>query len=234
MDDKIDERAGRYREQRHTNMRRTIARRLTESKASIPHFYVTVDVAAENLQAQRDRHNAGCGDKVSLNDFLVWHVACALREHPSLNASWQEDAVRYWQDVNVGVAMAAEGGLIVPVVRQAQARDVAEISVAIRQFSLRARERKLVPYDWEGSTFTVSNLGMYGVDAFTAIINPPDVAILAVGAIRDVPVIRGGAVVPGRVVTLTLCADHRVVDGAAAAAFLRTLRQLVEAPIPAQ
>jgi pyruvate dehydrogenase E2 component (dihydrolipoamide acetyltransferase) len=228
MDRHIDERAGPFRAQRHTHMRRTIARRLTESKATIPHFYLSADIAMERLLAQRARYNATAETKVSVNDVVVWCVARALTEHPLLNASWQEDCIRFYESANIGVAMAVEGGLVVPVVRGAHAKPLEAIAADIRAFAQKAKDRKLQPFDWEGNTFTVTNLGMHGVDSFTAIINPPDSAILAAGAIREMPVVREGAIVPGQVMNLTLCCDHRVVDGAAGALFLKRLRALLE------
>lgn len=220
--------AGPFRDEKVGVMRRTIARRLAASKATAPHFYLGCDIRMDAMVAAREAHNAAGGARVSMNDIVVKAAAMALRSQAGLNVSWMEDRIRHYEHVNVGVAMAVEGGLVVPVVRDADAKPLAEVGSEIRAFAEKGRARKLVPYDWEGNTFTVSNLGMYGVDTFTAIINSPDSAILAVGAVRDAPVVEKGVVVPGRLMTVTLCCDHRAVDGAAGAAYLRSLKNLLE------
>ncbi|MBI4605652.1 MAG: pyruvate dehydrogenase complex dihydrolipoamide acetyltransferase [Planctomycetes bacterium] len=211
-------------------MRRTIAQRLAESKAQAPHFYVTVEVDAKGLVRARDELNAVPGVNVTYNDLVVKAAALALVRHPALNASWQGDAVRRYRSVDIGVAVALPDGLVTPVVRACHLKGLAAISREIRELAERARQRKLAPGEYSGGTFTVSNLGMFGVRHFTAILNPPEACILAVGAVEEVPVVEGGAVVPGRRMALTLSSDHRVVDGAQAAQFLRDLKQMLESP----
>ena len=214
-----------------SQMRKTIARRLAESKFSAPHFYLTLEVDMEQAMAAREAINQVAEVKVSFNDMVVRAAAAALRKHPAINASWLGDRIRYNQHVHVGVAMAVEDGLLVPVVRHADQKSLSAIASEVKAYSAKAKEKKLQPSDWEGNTFTISNLGMFGIEAFTAIINPPDACILAVGAIRSVPVVKGGQVVPGQVMKLTLSCDHRVVDGASGAAFLQTLKRLLEQPV---
>jgi len=214
-----------------SQMRKTIARRLAESKFSAPHFYLTLEVDMEEAMAAREAINQVAEVKVSFNDMVVRAAAAALRKHPAINASWLGDRIRYNQHVHVGVAMAVEDGLLVPVVRHADQKSLSAIAFEVKAYSAKAKEKKLQPSDWEGNTFTISNLGMFGIEAFTAIINPPDACILAVGAIRSVPVVKGGQVVPGQVMKLTLSCDHRVVDGASGAAFLQTLKRLLEQPV---
>ena len=214
-----------------SQMRKTIARRLAESKFTAPHFYLTLEVDMEQAMAAREAINQVADVKVSFNDMVVRAAAAALRKHPAINASWLGDRIRYNQHVHVGVAMAVEDGLLVPVVRHADQKSLSAIAAEVKAYSAKAKEKKLQPADWEGNTFTISNLGMFGIEAFTAIINPPDACILAVGAIRSVPVVKGGQVVPGQVMKLTLSCDHRVVDGASGAAFLQTLKRLLEQPV---
>jgi pyruvate dehydrogenase E2 component (dihydrolipoamide acetyltransferase) len=214
-----------------SQMRKTIARRLAESKFSAPHFYLTLEVDMEQAMAAREAINQVAEVKVSFNDMVVRAAAAALRKHPAINASWLGDRIRYNQHVHVGVAMAVEDGLLVPVVRHADQKSLSAIASEVKAYSAKAKEKKLQPSDWEGNTFTISNLGMFGIEAFTAIINPPDACILAVGAIRSVPVVKGVQVVPGQVMKLTLSCDHRVVDGASGAAFLQTLKRLLEQPV---
>jgi pyruvate dehydrogenase E2 component (dihydrolipoamide acetyltransferase) len=214
-----------------SQMRKTIARRLAESKFSAPHFYLTLEVDMEQAMAAREAINQVAEVKVSFNDMVVRAAAAALRKHPAINASWLGDRIRYNQHVHVGVAMAVEDGLLVPVVRHADQKSLSAIASEVKAYSAKAKEKKLQPSDWEGNTFTISNLGMFGIEAFTAIINPPDACILAVGAIRSVPVVKGGQVVPGQVMKLTLSCDHRVVDGASGSAFLQTLKRLLEQPV---
>lgn len=228
MSDLIDERAGPCRDEPHSVMRKTIARRLAESKSTIPHYYLSVDVRVDAMAAAREQFNASSTDRISVNDIVVWRAARALLDHPLINASWRDDCIRYYSHANVGVAMAIPGGLVVPVVKEADQKPVVAIGAELRDFARKAKERKLKPFDWEGNTFTVSNLGMYGIDSFTAIINPPDSCILAVGAVREVPLVESGRIVVGKVMNLTLCADHRVVDGAAGALFLKSLRESME------
>ena len=169
--------------------------------------------------------------KVSFNDMVVKATAMALRKHPAVNSSWLGDRIRYNEHVHIGVAVAVEDGLLVPVVRFADGKSFAGIGEEVRDFASKAKSKKLQPEDWEGNTFTISNLGMFGIDSFTAIINPPDACILAVGGINEVPVVKDGQVVPGHVMQVTLSCDHRVVDGATGAAFLNDFKNLLENPV---
>ena len=221
----------RFTEKPVTQMRKTIARRLSESLFTSPHFYLTIQVDMDSAIAARTKINEVAPIKVSYNDLVIKAAAVALKQHPAVNASWLGDKIRYNEHVNVGVAVAVEDGLLVPVVRFADGKSLSHISAEVKDFAQRAKNKKLQPADWEGSTFTVSNLGMFGIDQFTAIINPPDACILAVGGIQQVPVVKNGAVVPGNIMKLTLSCDHRVVDGATGAAFLQTLKSLLEEPV---
>jgi pyruvate dehydrogenase E2 component (dihydrolipoamide acetyltransferase) len=215
---------------RISQMRKTIARRLAESKFTSPHFYETIDIDMKQAVAVREQLNAISDVKISFNDLVVKACAVGLRRHPKVNTSWLDDVIRINGSVNVAVAVAVEDGLLTPVIRNADQKGLRQISVETKDLATRARDKKLQPEEWEGSTFTISNLGMYGIEEFTAIINPPNAAILAVGAIRDVPVVEKGQVVPGKRMKVTLSSDHRVLDGATAAEFLGTLRNLLENP----
>ena len=221
----------RFTEKPVNQMRKTIARRLSESLFTAPHFYLTISVDMDNAMAARAQINEVAPVKVSFNDIVVKAVAVALKQHPNVNSSWLGDKIRYNEHTNIGVAMAVEDGLLVPVVRFADGKSLSHISAEVKDFAQKAKAKKLQPPDWEGSTFTVSNLGMFGIDEFTSIINSPDGAILSVGAIQQIPVVKNGAVVPGNIMKLTLGCDHRVVDGATGAQFLQTLKGLIEAPI---
>ncbi|WP_437920715.1 2-oxo acid dehydrogenase subunit E2 [Sphingobacterium sp. LRF_L2] len=221
----------KYTEQNVSQMRKTIARRLGESLFTAPHFYLTISIDMDNAIAARGQINTVAPVKVSFNDIVIKAVAVALKQHPAVNSSWRGDKIRFNEHVNVGVAMAVEDGLLVPVVRFADGKSLSHISAEVKEYGQKAKAKKLQPADWEGSTFTVSNLGMFGIDEFTSIINSPDGAILSVGAIQQVPVVKDGSVVPGNIMKLTLGCDHRVVDGATGAAFLQTLKGLLEAPI---
>ncbi len=221
----------RYTEVGVSQMRKTIARRLGESLFTAPHFYLTVSIDMDNAIAARAQINEVAPVKVSFNDMVIKAVAASLKKHPAVNSSWQGDKIRFNEHTNIGVAMAVEDGLLVPVVRFADGKTLSHISAEVKDFAGKAKSKKLTPADWEGSTFTVSNLGMFGIDEFTSIINSPDGAILSVGAIQQIPVVKNGAVVPGNVMKLTLGCDHRVVDGATGAQFLQTLKALLEAPI---
>lgn len=220
-----------YTEKPVTQMRKTIAKRLSESLFTAPHFYVTIKVDMDSAITARTKINEIAPVKVSFNDLVIKAVAVALKQHPNVNSSWLGDKIRYNEHVNVGVAIAVDEGLLVPVVRFADGKTLSHISAEVKDYAQRAKAKKLQPKDWEGSTFTVSNLGMFGVDEFTAIINPPDACILAVGGIQQVPVVKNGAVVPGNIMKLTLSCDHRVVDGATGAAFLQTVKSLLEEPV---
>jgi len=212
-------------------MRKTIARRLAESKFTAPHFYLNMEVDMGRAVESRSRLNEVSGVKISFNDLVVKAVAMSLPHHPAVNASWQGDSIRYNKHVHLGVAMAVEDGLLVPVVRFANQKSLSQIAQETASLADRARQKKLQPSDWEGNTFTISNLGMFGIESFTAIINPPDACILAVGAIRQEAVVRNGEIVVGHRMKLTLSCDHRVVDGATGAAFLQRLKNLLEEPL---
>ena len=221
----------RYTEEPVSQMRKVIARRLAESKFTAPHFYLSISIDMDNAIAARKAINALPDTKVSFNDIIVKASAMALREHPTVNSSWRGDVIRRNQHVNVGVAVAVEDGLLVPVVRYTDTKSLSEISAEVKGFAQGAKDKKLQPADWEGSTFTISNLGMFGIEEFTAIINTPDACILAVGGIQQVPVVKDGQVVPGNIMKLSLSCDHRVVDGASGAAFLNTLKTYLENPV---
>lgn len=221
----------KYTEKPVSQMRKVIAKRLSESLFTAPHFYVTMSIDMDQAVAARNKINEVAPVKISFNDFVLKACAVALKQHPNVNSSWLGDKIRYNEHINIGVAVAVEDGLLVPVVRFADGKSLSQISVEVKDFAQRAKAKKLQPSDWEGSTFTISNLGMFGVDEFTAIINPPDSCILAVSGIQQIPVVKNGAVVPGNVMKVTLSCDHRVVDGATGAAFLQTLKSLLEEPI---
>jgi len=220
-----------YTDEPISQMRKTIARRLAESKFTAPHFYLTLDIHMDNAMEFRTSVNATEGYKISFNDIVVKAVALSLRKHPTVNSSWMGDFIRRNQHVNIGVAVAVEDGLLVPVVRFADTKGFMQISAEVKDFAGRAKEKKLQPADWEGNTFTISNLGMFGIESFTAIVNPPDSCILAVGGIKEVPVVKNGQVVPGNVMKVTLSCDHRVVDGASGSAFLQTFKNYMENPV---
>jgi pyruvate dehydrogenase E2 component (dihydrolipoamide acetyltransferase) len=221
----------RYTEENVSQMRKTIARRLAESKFTAPHFYLTMEIDMDNAMAARKAINDSGTAKVSFNDMVVKACAMALRQHPKVNSSWRGDTIRYNEHVHIGVAVAVDEGLLVPVVRFANEKGLSQIGTEVKSFAEKAKSKKLQPSDWEGNTFTISNLGMFGIEEFTAIINPPDACILAVGGIKAVPVVKNGAVVPGNVMKVTLSCDHRVVDGASGAAFLQTLKAFLENPV---
>ena len=221
----------KFTEKPVSQMRKVIAKRLAESLFTAPHFYVTMSIDMDQAIAARGKINEVAPVKISFNDFVLKACAVALKQHPNINSSWLGDKIRYNEHINIGVAVAVEDGLLVPVVRFADGKSLSQISVEVKDFAQRAKAKKLQPADWEGSTFTISNLGMFGVDEFTAIINPPDACILAVSGIQQIPVVKNGAVVPGNVMKVTLSSDHRVVDGATASAFLLTLKSLLEEPV---
>jgi pyruvate dehydrogenase E2 component (dihydrolipoamide acetyltransferase) len=214
-----------------SQMRKTIARRLSESLFTAPHFYLTMKINMDATIAARTVVNETAPVKISFNDFIVKAVALALKQHPKVNSSWLGDVIRENHHVNIGIAVAVDEGLLVPVLRFADGLSLDEISVSVKEFAKKAKDKKLQPSDWEGSTFTISNLGMFGIDSFTAIINPPDACILAVGGIAQEPVVKNGQIVPGNVMNVTLSCDHRVVDGATGSAFLQTLKSYLEEPI---
>ncbi|MHA4846680.1 pyruvate dehydrogenase complex dihydrolipoamide acetyltransferase [Flavitalea antarctica] len=214
-----------------SQMRKVIAKRLAESKFSAPHFYLTMSINMDAAVESRKKINEVAKVKISFNDMVLKACAVALKQHPKVNSSWLGDKIRYNHHVNIGVAVAVEEGLLVPVVRFADTKSLSQIGAEVKEFAQKAKDKKLQPADWEGNTFTISNLGMFGIDEFTAIINPPDACILAVGAISQVPIVKNGAVVPGNIMKVTLSCDHRVVDGATGAAFLQTLQGLLEEPL---
>ena len=214
-----------------SQMRKVIAKRLSESLFTAPHFYLTMSIDMDAAVTARAKINEVAPVKISFNDMVLKATALALKQHPKVNSSWLGDKIRYNHHIHIGVAVAVEDGLLVPVVRFADGKSLSQINAEVKTFAQRAKDKKLQPSDWEGSTFTISNLGMFGIDQFTAIINPPDSCILAVGGISQVPVVKNGQVVPGNVMKLTMSCDHRAVDGATGAAFLQTLKSLLEEPL---
>ncbi len=222
--------ASSYTDQPLSQMRKTIARRLTASMQEAPHFYLSLSISMERAAEWRERLNTLSEVKISFNDLILKACAHALRKHPLLNASWTGEAIRLHHDIHIGFAVAVEEGLIVPVIRHADRKGLAEIAAEARVLAEKARARKLSPEEYTGSTFSVSNLGMYGIEHFTAVINPPEAAILAVGAIQSLPVVKDGTLTVERRMQVTLSCDHRVVDGATGAQFLQTLKQLLEEP----
>jgi pyruvate dehydrogenase E2 component (dihydrolipoamide acetyltransferase) len=220
-----------YTEETISQMRKTIARRLSESKFTAPHFYLTISLDMDNAIEARKAMNNEEGVKISFNDMVIKAVAMALRKHPNVNSSWLGDVIRRNHHVHIGVAVAVEEGLLVPVVRFADSKGLATIGDEVRTLAKKAKEKKLQPSEWEGNTFTISNLGMFGIEQFTAIVNPPDSCILAIGGISQEPVVKNGQVVPGNIMKVTLSCDHRVVDGATGAAFLQTFKYYMENPV---
>ena len=221
-----------YSEQPVSQMRKTIARRLGESKFTAPHFYLTISIDMDNAMEARNAINKSIApSKVSFNDLVIKSAAASLKLHPAINASWQEDTIRYNEHVNVGVAVSVEDGLLVPVVRFADGKTLSQISNEVRVLAKKAKDKKLQPQEWEGNTFTISNLGMFGIEEFTAIINTPDSCILAIGGISQVPVVKKGKVVPGNIMKVTLSCDHRVVDGVAGSKYLQSFKNFMENPV---
>ena len=214
-----------------SQMRKVIAKRLSESLFTAPHFYLTMKINMDAAIKARTLLNENATTKISFNDMIVKATALSLKQHPKVNSSWMGDFIRENHHVNIGIAVAVDEGLLVPVLRFADSLSLSQISGNVKEFAKKAKDKKLQPADWEGSTFTISNLGMFGIDSFTAIINPPDACILAVGGIAQEPVVKNGQIVPGNVMNVTLSCDHRVVDGATGAAFLQTLKSLLEEPL---
>ncbi|MGZ3874152.1 MAG: 2-oxo acid dehydrogenase subunit E2 [Mucilaginibacter sp.] len=221
----------KYTEKAVSQMRKAISRRLSESLFTAPHFYVTMSIDMDQAVAARTRINDVAPVKISFNDFVLKACAVAIKQHPAINSSFQGDKIRFNEHVHIGVAVAVDEGLLVPVIKFADGKSLSRISAEVKDFAGKAKSKKLQPNEMEGSTFTISNLGMFGVDEFTAIINTPNACILAVSGIQQVPVVKNGAVVPGNVMKVTLSCDHRVVDGATGAAFLQTLKSLLEEPV---
>ncbi|NEM97553.1 pyruvate dehydrogenase complex dihydrolipoamide acetyltransferase [Pontibacter burrus] len=220
-----------YEEVAVSQMRKVIARRLAESKFSAPHFYLTMEIDMDKAMEARTSINEVSPVKVSFNDLVIKAAAAALRQHPAVNSSWLGDKIRYNKQINIGVAVAVEEGLLVPVVRNADYKSLSTIAAEVKDLGGKAKSKKLQPSDWEGNTFTISNLGMFGIEEFTAIINPPDACIMAVGAIKQTPVVKNGNIQIGNVMKVTLSCDHRVVDGAVGSAFLQTFKNLLENPV---
>ncbi len=214
-----------------TQMRKTIAKRLADSKFTAPHFYVTMEINMDKAIEARKSINEVSPVKISFNDMVIKACAAALRQHPAINSSWLGDKIRTNKHIHIGVAVAVDEGLLVPVIRFADNKPMSHIAVEVKDLAGKAKSKKLQPSDWEGNTFTISNLGMFGVEEFTAIVNPPDSCILAVGGIKQTAVVKDGQLVPGNVMKVTLSCDHRVVDGASGAAFLQTLKGLMEDPV---
>lgn len=214
-----------------TQMRKVIARRLGESKFTAPHFYLTIEIDMEKAIQLRKQLNEVAPVKLSFNDLVVKAAAVSLRKHPSINSSWMENHIRFNKEVNIGVAVAVEDGLLVPVVKYADIKTLSQINVEVKEMAGRAKKKKLQPQEMQGNTFTISNLGMFGIEEFTAIINPPDACILAVGGIIEKPVVKEGNIVVGQQMKVTLSCDHRVVDGASGAQFLMTFKEILEDPI---
>jgi pyruvate dehydrogenase E2 component (dihydrolipoamide acetyltransferase) len=220
-----------YEEVKVSQMRKTIGKRLAESKFTSPHFYLTMEIDMDKAIAARQSMNELSPVKISFNDIVIKATAAALRQHPDVNVSWRGDTIRKNKHIHIGVAVAVEEGLLVPVIRFADNKSLSHIATEVKDLAGKAKNKQLQPKDWEGSTFTISNLGMFGIEEFTAIINPPDACILAVGGIKETPVVKNGQIVPGNVMKVTLSCDHRVVDGAIGAAFLKTLKSFMEDPI---
>ncbi len=214
-----------------SQMRKVIARRLGESKFSAPHFYLTLEINMSKAIELRKGINKVATTRISFNDMVVKACALALRAHPGVNSSWLEDRIRVNQDINIGVAVAVPDGLLVPVIHNADAKNMALINGEVKALAGKAKSKKLQPEEMQGNTFTISNLGMFGIEEFTAIINPPDACIMAVGGIIEKPVVDSGQIVVGNMMKVTLSCDHRVVDGATGAAFLQTVKQLLEDPV---
>ncbi len=221
-----------FRDEPVSQMRKVIAARLAESKFTAPHFYLTISIDMDNaIEARKAINKMIAPQKISFNDMVVKASAAALKDHPEVNAGWYGDFIRYNEHVHIGVAVAVPDGLLVPVVRFADGKSLTKIGEEVREYAIKAKTKKLQPEEWQGNTFTISNLGMFGIEEFTAIINPPDSVILAIGGISQVPVVKNGEIVPGNVMKVTLSCDHRVVDGAVGSTFLNTFKNYMENPV---
>lgn len=220
-----------YEDKTVSQMRKTIARRLSESKFTAPHFYLSIEINMERAMTVREQLNQNSEVRISYNDLVIRSVASALKKHAIINASWLGDRIRYNHDVNIGVAVAVEDGLLVPVIKHADRKTLSQINGEVKMLAGKAKDKKLQPDEMQGNTFTISNLGMFGIEEFTAIINPPDACILAVGGIIQKPVVKNGQIVVGNTMKVTLSCDHRVVDGASGAQFLQTLKSILEEPV---
>jgi pyruvate dehydrogenase E2 component (dihydrolipoamide acetyltransferase) len=220
-----------FKEEKVSQMRKVIAKRLAESKFEAPHFYLTMEINMDKSIEARKSMNEISPVKISFNDMVIKAVASALRQHPKVNSSWLGDKIRYNEHIHIGMAVAVEEGLLVPVIRFADSKSLSQISNEAKTLGGKAKNKELQPKDWEGNTFTISNLGMFGIDEFTAIINPPDACILAVGGIKETVIVKNGQMQVGNVMKVTMSCDHRVVDGAVGSAFLQTLKGLLEDPV---
>jgi pyruvate dehydrogenase E2 component (dihydrolipoamide acetyltransferase) len=221
-----------FEEKAVSQMRKTIAKRLSESKNTAPHFYLTMEINMDKAVEMRPKLNELAAPvKISFNDIVVKAAAVALRKHPAVNSSWLGDKIRYNKNIHIGVAVAVEDGLLVPVIRHADLKSLSHINTEVKVFAEKARNKKLQPDEMSGNTFTISNLGMYGIEEFTGIINPPDACILAVGAIIQKPIVKNGEIAVGNMMKVTLSCDHRVVDGATGSEFLQTLKGILEEPV---
>ena len=215
-----------------SQMRKVIAARLAESKFTAPHFYLNVSIDMDNAMAARISINKMIApQKVSFNDMVVKACAVALKDNPNVNSAWYGDFIRRNDHIHIGVAVAVPDGLLVPVIRFADGKSLTQIGAEVKELAQKAKDKKLQPEEWEGNTFTISNLGMMGIESFTAIVNPPDACILAIGGINAVPVVKNGEVVPGNIMKVTLSCDHRVVDGAVGSAFLKDFKNYMENPV---
>ena len=220
-----------YDEVHVSQMRKTIAKRLAESKFSAPHFYLTKEIKMDAVLAARKRMNEYTENRISINDIIVKAAAVALKSHPNINSSWLGDKIRRNHHVHIGVAVAIDDGLLVPVVRFADSKSLSQIGAEVKDLAGKAKNKELQPKDWEGNTFTISNLGAFGIDEFTAIVNPPDACILAIGSSKETIIVENGEMRPGHVMKVTLSCDHRAVDGVTGANFLKTFAELLEEPV---
>ena len=218
-------------ESQNSTMRKAIAKRLSDSKFSAPHYYLNIECEMDNMISFRNQFINTQNIKISFNDIIAKAVSLSLSRHPKVNSRWYDDKIVFYDHVHLGVAVAVDDGLIVPVVKYANSKDLPEINIEIKDFAVRAKNKKLTPAEIEGSTFTISNLGMFGIESFTSIINQPNSAILSIGAIIEKPIIRNGDIVIGNTMKLTLACDHRTVDGATGSLFLKTLKEYIENPV---
>ena len=215
----------------NSTMRKAIAKRLSDSKFSAPHYYLNIELEMDNIISFREQFINTQNVKISFNDIIAKAVSLSLAKHPKVNSRWYDDKIVFYNHVHLGVAVAVEDGLIVPVVKFANSKDLPEINAEIKDFAMRAKNKKLTPAEIEGSTFTISNLGMFGIESFTSIINQPNSAILSIGAIVQKPIVKSGEIIVGNTMKLTLACDHRTVDGATGSMFLKTLKEFIENPV---
>ena len=220
-----------FNESQNSTMRKAIAKRLSDSKFSAPHYYLNIECEMDNMISFRNQFINTQNTKISFNDIIAKAVSLSLARHPKVNSRWYDDKIVFYDHVHLGVAVAIDDGLIVPVVKYANSKDLPEINTEIKDFAVRAKNKKLTPAEIEGSTFTISNLGMFGIESFTSIINQPNSAILSIGAIIEKPIVKNGDIVIGNTMKLTLACDHRTVDGATGSLFLKTLKEYIENPV---